>query len=183
MATLTRRSLVAILGAIMTLVVTGTDAMSFSFQPFAMPSLHGRTPTTVLLASGEIRSGDATRLRQFIAANAGTFGVGRTPGLVVLDSPGGDLDEAIRLAQVLRELLSAVVVYSPAVCASACFFLYVGAARHSAEAGVVAIPRPYFSPSATRQMSAAQANAAHSAGFANAKRWLQDQLVPQVLID
>jgi len=162
----------------MTLTVTRTDAMSFSYQPFAFPSPQGPTPVTVLLASGEIRSGDAKRLRQFIATS---IGVNLTPGSVVLDSPGGDVDEAIRLAQVLRELLSAVSVYPPAVCASACFFLYVGAASHSAAPGQLAIQRPYFSPSATRQMSAAQADAAHSAAFAKAKRWLQDQLVSQVL--
>ena len=47
----------------------------------------------------------------------------------------------------------------------------------------LAIHRPYFSSDVTRQMSAAQADTAHNAAFAKARRWLQDQFVSQALID
>jgi hypothetical protein len=70
------------------------------------------------------------------------------------------------------------------MCASACFFLYVGAAKRMGWLGrALAIHRPFFPADVTRSLSPAHAEAAHNAAFTKAKHWLQDQLVPQTLID
>ena len=181
------------LGSILALAPLAAAAMDFSFRSFdfgqtssipllkEVPTSKGVTPS--LLMSGEIRRGDASRLRQFLADHAMEY---LQSSEVVLDSQGGDMEESIQLAQVLREVLAQVWAFPPHRCASACFFLYVGAAKRMAfsspRAGL-AIHRPFFSTDVTRRMSAAESDAAHNAGFTRARHWLQDQLVPQVLID
>ena len=175
MSVSTKNFLPFLLGATLTLASFAVTAMDFSFQLFSFD------PTTKrLLLSGEIRRGDTQRLRQFLAENGEEYL--RHPQ-VVLDSPGGNLDEALQLAQVLREVLADTIVIHPARCASACFFLYVASPIRFAEGAVIAIHRPFFAAETTRRLSAATADAAQNASYARAKRWLQDQLVPQVLID
>jgi hypothetical protein len=140
-----------------------------------------------LLMSGEITRGDVERLRAFVAANSQ-----RVPSLLtVLDSPGGDLDEALRLAQAVRDLRFYVMVPPGFHCVSACFFIYVGAAQRDAwgmdtkgePAQTLGVHRPRFDATETRGLTLEQAEKAHNAAFARAKQWLQGQFVPQALID
>ena len=177
----------ALWGAIAMLCATPAKEMEFSFRPVTISETS--KPVKALIASGEIRHGDTKRLREFlgIRGNVDTFLLSPQAGgagtIIILDSPGGDVDEAILLSQVMRDILAMVGSQSPMSCASACFFLYVGAARRMTSTDRLAVHRPFFSGDATRKMSLVQAEAAHNAGFSRAKRWMQDQLVPQTLID
>jgi hypothetical protein len=75
-------------------------------------------PGVVSLA-GTIVKGDAEKLRTVIGAQR--FGLGS----IVLDSPGGEVDEAIRMADLVRPLFVAVTVAPGRFCASACFFVWL----------------------------------------------------------
>jgi hypothetical protein len=184
-ARLVTRWLAVPLCATVMLASVPAHGMEFAFRPVTIET----DTQTWLVASGEIRSGDAKRLRQFLVNNYTKWALGGPNGgkaALLLNSPGGDVEEAIQLAQVLREAFVTAAVMPPVVCASACFFLYVGAAKRLAASrpgGGLAIHRPYFPAEVARQMSAKRAQVANSAAYAKAKRWLQDQLVPQVLID
>lgn len=154
-------------------------AMDFAYRPAGPPS--GDTKTRLVM-SGPIVAGDAERFRAFVVAHPPA----RDMGAILLDSPGGSIAEAIRLAEIMKEMLASVIVFPPAKCVSACFFLYVGAASRDAVTGAgggIAIHRPYVAPAKQREIGAAESAATANAGYAVARRWLQEQLVPQELVD
>jgi len=172
--------------ALLTLAFSAAPAQSMTFE-YRIWS--GDTPDAerkmTLVVSGPIEPGDAARFRKFIANDPQAFL--KFSGGVVLDSPGGSVQDALELAQLFRELLVTVAVFSPARCASSCFLLYVGAPTRWANgfpaSPALAIHRPYFSQSTAEKMSPSQADQAHSQLFEKTRTWLQNQLVPQELID
>jgi len=101
---------------------------------------------------GEIKEGDAERLAKAMADHA-------TTGLH-LNSRGGDVNEAIRIATLVREARSEVQVSNRGICASSCFLIWTaGNPRYAAFAnqdgsfrvqnkiepfGQIGIHRPYF---------------------------------------
>jgi hypothetical protein len=92
---------------------------------------------TIVLLSGEIIEGDAETLKAAIkAAND----AGKLVSGVRLNSPGGNLLEALRLADAVRFAKVATNVAGNATCASACFLVYAaGAAKfanYTAQVGV-----------------------------------------------
>lgn len=142
------------------------------------------TRTQRLWLTGEIRPGDTARLKHFLARTYYAFL--SSGSYVSLDSPGGNVAEAMELAALFRQLLVKVSVQSPSRCVSACFLLYVAAPNRTASGmpnHVIGIHRPYFSSERTSQMSPTDAEAAHSAAFLRMRTWLQENLVPQDLID
>lgn len=73
--------------------------------------------------SGEIAEGDTNTLKALIkAANDG----GRIVSGIRLNSPGGNLLEGAKLAEVIRFSRAATVVVNGAKCASACFLAFAG---------------------------------------------------------
>jgi hypothetical protein len=65
-----------------------------------------------------------------------------------VNSAGGDAVEAMKIGVLFKELFLTVNVADDkthnARCASACFFIFVGAVRRNAVGGTVGIHRPYF---------------------------------------
>lgn len=86
-----------------------------------------RAPVTEL--SGQIRPGDADRLELFLREQADLpcLSDGHCPfsGVLALNSPGGSLDEALRLAEVVRRYQLITYIADGAVCASACAFVFL----------------------------------------------------------
>ncbi len=137
-----------------------------------------------LWLTGEIRPGDTERLKHYLARTFHAFL--SSASYVNLDSPGGNVAEAMEMAALFRQLLVKVTVRPPAQCVSACFLLYVAAPYRTANgmpSHVIGIHRPYFSSDRTSHMSPTDAETAHSAAFLRMRKWLQDNLVPQDLID
>ena len=79
------------------------------------------------------------------------------PYMLTIDSPGGDINEALRMAQLVRAAHMDVVVPKQATCASACFFVYLAGQSRAASGadeiraegaarslGAVGIHRPYY---------------------------------------
>jgi len=70
--------------------------------------------------SGEIKTGDAKKiLAMLLDPNAPSL-----TGLVV-NSPGGSVDEAIKIAKLVKSLYISVKVEPNGHCASACFFIFL----------------------------------------------------------
>ena len=90
----------------------------------------GNVPALSL--SGEILPGDTGRLLAFLAR----LPPGGTVARLILDSPGGNLAEADKLASLIHQAGMPVMVLADGECASACFLLFA------------ASPSRYASPSA-----------------------------------
>jgi hypothetical protein len=108
-------------------------------------SAHAASLSTVTLKdgkvtvhlSGEILLGDADELTKIIKlANDG----GRIVSGIRLNSPGGNISEAAKLAEIIRYGKIGTVVAAGATCASACFVIFAGGtskyASYSASVGV-----------------------------------------------
>ncbi|MGA3401800.1 MAG: peptidoglycan-binding protein [Acetobacteraceae bacterium] len=74
-------------------------------------------------AIGEIVDGDTDRLGELLQTLAGTTPSERIR-VFVLDSPGGQIVEAEKLAGLIRRLQAGVMVLSGSQCNSACFLLF-----------------------------------------------------------
>jgi hypothetical protein len=74
----------------------------------------------MLTLAGEILPGDAKNLRSWLAL----MRKNDTVPLLFLDSPGGNILEADKLATLIHAVGASVVVKSGDVCASACFLLF-----------------------------------------------------------
>jgi len=110
--------------------------------------------------SGEISSGDADRLASiFVAVKPIYANFYLFPNSLYLDSPGGDVAEAIRIAELVKVLALSVATIpdGKGVCASSCFLIYAAALERSAAGidtlkvegakgnlGPLGIHRPYF---------------------------------------
>ena len=99
------------------------SAMRFAYRPAVAMGSGG-----LLSASGKIELGDEERLR---AALRGLPPGTRLAGLT-LDSPGGDLEEGMRLAAAVHDERLQTVVEDGAKCASACFIVFAAGPRRFA---------------------------------------------------
>lgn len=148
-----------------------------------------------LRLSGEIVPGDAER----VAAKILTVKpiVGNTyllPGSIWIDSHGGDVREAMRLASLVKAAYMDVVVVpgGRGVCASSCFFIYLAGQSRSASGidriredgalhslGPIGIHRPYY-----RVTNGGPDAAARQERLMDAiMDFLKSERVPQSLID
>ncbi|WP_044874355.1 periplasmic-like protein [Pseudomonas sp. LFM046] len=89
--------------------------------------------------SEDVAPGDYEALMQGLRANPGKF----DRKLVLLDSIGGSVTEAIRMGRLLRETGFDVMVPSNGVCQGSCVYL-LAAGRSKTVRGYVGLHRPYF---------------------------------------
>jgi hypothetical protein len=69
--------------------------------------------------------------------------------LVTFDSPGGNIDTAIRLGRLIRAAKLNTVQIRKMECASACSLAFVGGVLRSADPGSIGVHRSSFTPDAT----------------------------------
>jgi hypothetical protein len=134
----------------------------------------------VLLMKGEIRPGDHDRLIRFALTN--NFYLPLAPA--ILSSPGGDINEALKIGRLVQSLYMTVDV-GPVTgsCASACFIIFASAVDRDAVAGVVGIHRPYLSRDTLQKLTPREAAAAEAAALKDAEAYLRELRVPRHLID
>ncbi len=109
-----RRTRYCIFALLVLMAPRGAQAMRFDYYPA------GSTGGAFLSASGIVRLGDEDRLKaalRSVAANT------RLSGLS-LDSPGGDLEEGLRVATAIHDAHLQTMVRNGAKCASACFIMF-----------------------------------------------------------
>lgn len=113
------------------------------------PQLFGGQSCTLYLY-GSIEKGDSAALREIL----------RRPehknlyksGQLDLDSPGGDVHEAIKMVEIMKEWIGTASVSPGSVCASACFIIWIGSPVHILvknvikpdAVGKIGLHRPYL---------------------------------------
>jgi len=145
--------------------------------------------------AGEIVPGDSEHMIRELLKAPPSGNERRSLYEVELDSLGGNVVEAVRLAQLIDSLFVDVTVPARAVCASSCFFLYLAGNTRRATGmdpslapgdyslGQIAIHRPYLKalpagPSAFQQAEHDQQNL-----ISRAREYLINRQVPQYLVE
>lgn len=132
---------------------------------------------------GEIVKGDASRLRNALRLDPQLHARGE----LLLDSPGGDVAEALKISKLMVEWLARATVSHDGICASACFLIWVASPIHSTKnydmPARIGLHRPYFSKEAYAGFPVQQVNAAQTRVMRETREFLQQQNVSQRLID
>lgn len=103
---------------ILSLVAASSNAAEFSIAPNGVG----------MEINGEIQKGDATKLANFILKDGGMNAFLKT---VYLNSPGGDVREALKMSEILDIGFTQTIVSKGALCASACVYLWAsGSVRY-----------------------------------------------------
>jgi hypothetical protein len=134
----------------------------------------------IITMSGSINHGDADKLRSLILSEIIYFTA------IELNSPGGNLAEAIKISRIIQELKIATRVKQGGVCASACFLIWIAGEprqasgqRSSSKYGNIGLHRPFIQN--------IQNNAEHARMQLQAQqyvsRFLEEYLLPRRLID
>ena len=105
-----------------------------------------------IVLSGEIKSGDAKKLRHVLTSNRKRTGSFR---FLLLDSPGGDVAEALKIGELVKSALLSTTLTrladldnddggSSRQCVSACFLVLVAGGERIIHRGRLGVHRPYF---------------------------------------
>jgi hypothetical protein len=132
---------------------------------------------------GRIDIGDAKRLAERIGQIETSFGKQSTArlGLLKLDSPGGNVAEAILIGKLVRTRQIATFVTSDAACASSCVLVLAGGVRRIAF-GPVAI-HSFYSPDLLGTGNFAQSNAKYDEVARTIEDYLRTMRVSRSLLD
>jgi len=100
-----------------------------------------RNAANELTISGKIERGDTEKFYSFLRENRrdALFGF----STIELDSPGGDVIEAMKLAQAIKEFYPDI--YVSGTCTSSCVLLWLAGGQHvMTKVQTIGIHRPYF---------------------------------------
>ncbi|HXA35331.1 MAG TPA: hypothetical protein VNW26_03270 [Steroidobacteraceae bacterium] len=139
-------------------------------------------PVGPLVISGEITRGDYERLVSKIADDEKRF---LALNKIILASDGGDVREAVKIANFINSTYSEVLV-EPRTgrCVSACFLIFAGAAQRNTDGkGLIGINRPYFVDTETSSLSPADAATAENGALLEVRAFLRASEVPAYLVD
>ncbi len=142
-----------------------------------------------LLLTGSINAGDAERLVRTLLEP-----LAERPLLVsqvILNSPGGNLAEALRLASLVRGLHLATRIRDGGACSSACFFVFLAGDQHlvaehsvgSSRPGRIGLHRPYLAGSALKQGDPTRGMERQQSEMDKVTDYLRRESVPLRLID
>jgi hypothetical protein len=134
--------------------------------------------------SGEIVKGDYEKVKSLISSTTSTFW---------LASPGGDVDEALKIGRLFREyLISTEAPYRDphgfltncrgqnCTCASACAFIWFGGVDRM---GTVGLHRPYIDEPVFRGLPPADASMTYRRMLDNVVVYLNEMEVPRSIIE
>jgi hypothetical protein len=137
---------------------------------------------------GKIVEGDYARARTMVAKGAITFD---------LISPGGDVDEAIKIGRLFRKyLITTASNYfhetgnlfqsfgcrsaAECVCASACALIWFGGVERT---GSIGLHRPYLNDPRFRQMPAAEATSVYRRILKDVAAYAAEMEIPQSIVE
>jgi len=123
--------------------------------------------------SEDIALGDYETLLQGIKANPGQY----AKKIVMLDSIGGSVAEAIRMGRLLRETGFDALVPSAAVCQGSCVYL-LAAGQGKRVRGHVGIHRPYYADS-----DSVHSTSAYGASRATQAAYFREMQIPLELLE
>lgn len=148
--------------------------MTFSVQARVEVQWVPNSNAGALLAakvSEDIAPGDYENLLKGIMQYSGL----NARRIVLLDSIGGSIPEALRMGRLLRETGFEVIVPSQGLCQGACVYLLAAGTKRTVR-GAVGIHRPYYPHGDS-------AAAKHSRHTANPRRYLREMNVEPTLVD
>jgi hypothetical protein len=142
-----------------------------------------------LLLTGPINTGDAERFVRTLLEP-----LAERPLLVsevILNSPGGNLAEALRLASLVRGLHLDTRIRAGGACSSACFFVFLAGDQHlpiehnngSARPGRIGLHRPYLAGDAMKKGDPMRGMERQQAEMGKIIDYLRKESVPLRLID
>ncbi len=129
---------------------------------------------------GEIKTGDAKKLAALIEAQPEKF---LTSTNLILNSPGGSVEEALQISKILEQSGLASAIRSDDVCASACFILFISTPFRSVIAGKLLIHRPYYKMAGATVADYDKYAEAQRSATAALRSYLQARSIPSDLID
>lgn len=136
-----------------------TVAVMLALLSSAASAMEIKIIDDIFTLSGEIRPGDYDRLIAYFKNDPHGF---VNVNSISLDSPGGSVPEAMKLAKFIKETSRNTMVVEGARCMSACFFLLVaGGDRFLNENGKLGIHRPYYDPVGYKFLSPTKAREAY----------------------
>lgn len=133
---------------------------------------------------GEIASGDAGKLNNILAAIEKKYGVENCRNgllMIIVNSNGGDANEALNIGKVIRNHSLEVVIPANSNCLSSCVFLVAGGVRRMI-LGNVGIHRPYFE-SLNSSVSTADIKIKRSEFSKKIRDYLDEMDVSQTLLE
>lgn len=134
-----------------------------------------------LLLSGKIISGDYAKLVQVVSDDIPRY---LNSVRIILASPGGDVQEAIKIGRFVRSTYREVVVgphFGP--CVSACFLIFASALTRLAGPELVAFHRPYIAGEHLKGLSVTDAETKQLSLNMAVKEYLSALQIPIQLID
>jgi hypothetical protein len=148
------------------LPMSGAPSLAANIYPYG----NGSKP--YIAVDGEIAKGDLARLRTtYERARRGS-------GLIVsLDSPGGDLSEAMAMGRWIRQTKAWTAISQHASCASACVYVFAAGVQKM-PLGKLLIHRPYLMDRPAGGVSAALKNA-----LSASRSYFAEMNVPEGLAD
>jgi len=142
-------------------------------MPAEIDEIGKDAPARVFSIKGELRSGDYARLR------ASILNSDKYIAWVHIDSPGGDVLEAMRIGRLLRTLSLRT---QAGRCNSACVLAWIGGAERTAN-GDIGLHRPYFDRSYFADLTQAQAESKYAELSTRVEQYLKEMNVPQEAIE
>lgn len=168
------------------LVLASANACAAQFYKSCWPAgVFGDKEACFLRLKGEIQQGDAAVLRKILSVQKDVYAFGE----LRLDSPGGDVAEALKIAKVMQEWIGRATVDDDSICASACFLVWVASPMHGMAFGDqkpvprIGLHRPYLSPEAYQTLSPAFLAKRQSEIMAQTRAFLEEQNLSRRLVD
>jgi hypothetical protein len=125
---------------------------------------------------GPIEKGDYQKVAAFIPAHQ--------PAVVYLDSPGGDVDEALKIGRLFRAQLIETDIWfrndNRAICASACALIWFGGIERNS---VVGLHRPRFTDPMFASLPPAKAAEVYRQVLERINIYLREMEVPASIIE
>ncbi|HEU0219307.1 MAG TPA: hypothetical protein VFQ98_00710 [Gallionella sp.] len=135
-----------------------------------------------LTISGVIVQGDAQRFADFVNQSPKDAWIALKR--VRLDSPGGDVLEAMKLAEILHGLYPSMWVTRGKRCASSCLLLWLaGSSRGFDNGGQVGIHRPTFTPEYLRKLTLKESEKQYEIMSNTFRAFVLKQGLPQSLYE
>lgn len=175
-----KNAMIVILFLIAFLSLRSVFASEITYS-FINPISGEKSSGSFLMLRGEIRSGDYNYLLDVLLKQPYPFLTNRT---LVLSTPGGDVEEAMKIARFVKGVYGHVVVgRATGTCASSGFLIFASGAIRDALPRTVGIHRPYVDPRRLTSLSPNQAVALQNDAFRRARSYLQELQIPTNLID
>jgi ATP-dependent protease ClpP protease subunit len=132
----------ATIGAVLLLLLFCSQALTMDFTWVEGPADSVSAGPYIKMA-GDINTGDFEKFKAFVRKNLDRYKKNR---FVHLSSNGGNLIEALKIAELLRSMYPNIRI-DGGNCASSCFFLYLsGTTRNAFPPFLIGIHRAYFDP-------------------------------------